>query len=397
MNHLTTLVPASIRGSLFRHGVTLSVIVVLACACRVKKPGGDGSDAGSTDGNTVIIPSVTCEDPSKPAAKSCKVTTGTAMPVVLGNESAVIQNGYAYILGGSQNGDTRGETAVYVATIGANDALGNWTTTAPLPHPISRAMAAATDGFLYSIGGITPGSTNTLLKGVNIGTIEADGSISSWRAGPDLPEGRASGAAVVVGGFLYSIGGYSDVAHGDAAAEAEGHVFMAAINSDGSLGAWTATKSLPGGRSFMSASTVDGRIYVVGGVYSGAAVTCEKSKVLVGFLNSDGTVKSWSATTPWKDDMRSGASAVVGKTLVVAGGLIQATQTFSSSVLAAPINADGSLGVWKIIASLPHKSLGLAAASSGTSLFVFGGTLDNGFSNESTIIAVAGGTDLCAP
>lgn len=374
---------------------TPRLLLALAALCSIGASCGHGHGGGS-DAGLGPLPTSDCDDPIKQSSTLCPIAAGSPLPVGLANAAGVIEGGHAYLIGGTQaENEIVTQPEVYVAQLGTNDTLGTWATTAPLPKALSRVTAAASNGFIYALGGIVAHGGTTIQKSVFVGTIAADGTITAWAAGPDLPGPRAAGAAVIVNNFLYFLGGYPDN-------RPVADVYVAPINADGTLGAWKTTTALPTGRMQFSALENHGRIYVVAGSYQNSAATCEASTVLVGTVNADGTIEGWQTTSTWAEGVFSGAASIVNDTLVVGGGFVQRGDKFvqTSSVVAAPITvSDGSVGKFKFIAALPVGNAALGGASSATAAWFFGGNPSGagGLATSATAVKVAGGTNTCSP
>ena len=80
-------------------------------------------------------------------------------------------------------------------------------------------------------------------------------SLSSWNANTSLPTSTYGATSVVYNGYVYEIGGFNggtpvttvDYAH---------------INSNGTLGTWTATTSLPLATAYATSVVYNGYVYV---------------------------------------------------------------------------------------------------------------------------------------
>jgi hypothetical protein len=84
-------------------------------------------------------------------------------------------------------------------------ATGSWTDLPPLNVPRSGGAAAVLDGKLYVLGGGLP--RDALYK-----TVERfDPAGGTWETLPDLPEGATGQSAVASGGSIYIIGGFASV------------------------------------------------------------------------------------------------------------------------------------------------------------------------------------------
>lgn len=113
---------------------------------------------------------------------------------------------WLYAIGGfhSHNaGDYDGN--VERAPILADGLLGPWQPAPGLPHPLAGDAAAAMDGTILVLGGAAPGAAE--LARVYEAYIDASGDLVGWREVASMTTARTWTAAVVVGSYLYAVGG----------------------------------------------------------------------------------------------------------------------------------------------------------------------------------------------
>ena len=159
---------------------------------------------------------------------------------------------------------------VYRAQAQQSGALSAWApATNPLPVPrayhatvAATAYTAAldtttTEAYLYAIGGIDgsrrDGQHRVLLEG------RVDGSNGVWQTTTPLPAAVHSAGAVVFRGYMYVTGG----ADGQNAPTST--ALRAAVNADGTLGAWQPIAALPGGAAYQSLINFGPYLYAIGG------------------------------------------------------------------------------------------------------------------------------------
>jgi len=113
--------------------------------------------------------------------------------------------------------------------------------------------------------------SGTARSGRPVDHVERDApSMLAWATASVAAPEREDAAAVAANRFAYVIGGKP------ASGVAQATVHFAALNADGSTGAWAATTPLPAPREDHNAVVAGGRLYVIGGggpnatVYSAA-------------------------------------------------------------------------------------------------------------------------------
>ena len=282
-------------------------------------------------------------------------TATTALPTARILHSSVAHNGFIYVIGGT-DGFVASMTEVSIAPINTDGTVGTWSTTTALPSIRGRHASVAYDGFLYVVGGEDENSN--VVGDVFVAPLNTDGSVGAWSTTTALPSGRRHPASVAYNGFLYSIGG----APGPLA-----DVLVAPINADGSIGGWTATTSLSSGRSLHTSLAYNGFIYVIGG-------TGPASDVFVAPLNADGSVGTWTTTTALPSGRSWHSSVAYDGFLYVFGGQ---PSPYLTDVLVAPINSDGSVGTWSASTALPSGRRILTSLAYNGYLYSIGGQDDS--------------------
>jgi len=117
--------------------------------------------------------------------------------------------------------------------------------------------------------------------------------------------------------------------------------------------------------------TGSGVVYVLGGLDANGAAT---STVYYASVTSTGAVGAWATTTALPQVRYAFGAAVFRGHLYVAGG-DDGTDTPTATVYSAPINSDGTLGMWST--TLPSLQAPVAyhqLVTTGGVLYVLGGT-----------------------
>jgi N-acetylneuraminic acid mutarotase len=284
-----------------------------------------------------------------------------------------VYNGRVYLAGGEgPSGSIR--TTVYYATFQADGSLSAWSTATSLPQPRHYHAMVEANGYLYTIGGYTVGGLLTQ-NTIEYAPINSNGSLGSWSA-TNLPVALGSPMAVVSGGRLYVLGGHNGSAH-------QTTVYYATVNADGSLGSWNTTTSLPQGLSWGGAVVANGRIYTTGGATNSGQTAATYSAV----INANGTLGSWNTLSSLPKAIANHVLLRNGNNLYVAGGWDDSSS--QSKVYYAPLQADGTLGSWTATTDLPQTLHDHAGATYGNRLYILGGFNHSIGSYQSTVYLMA--------
>lgn len=132
----------------------------------------------------------------------------------------------------------------------------SWYKGAPMPTPVTHMGISVINDDIWIIGGFigdNPGVATDLIQIYNTTT-------DTWREGPRLPYRRGSGAAAVHEGKIHFFGGLLP----DRKTDVDDHYVL---DTENLSAGWVAAAPLPYGRNHLSAATVDGIIYAIGGQY----------------------------------------------------------------------------------------------------------------------------------
>lgn len=278
--------------------------------------------------------------------------------------SSVAYNGNLYILGGyTASPAAYTYSSVYYATIFGNG-VGTWTATTSLPNAVLMITAVAYNGFMYVAGGQSALASPTYYANVYYAAINSDGSLGAWTAATSLPNARSGYQAVAYNDYLYIIAGsdattnYVDTKY-------------ASISGTGALGAWGTTASLPVSAANNGVAVVSGGfIYIIGGGnFAGSTLGVLYAPV----SSSGGTLGAWTtATSTYANPRYYNMAWVYNGCLYVAGGYNAIT--YFKDVQFAPITSNGSPGTWTTSSQLlPANRITAQAAVSGNSVFMTGG------------------------
>ena len=235
---------------------------------------------------------------------------------------------------GGRNSAGKAVTSVWRGQ-SADDGSVSWSNVQALPVPLYLHAATASDGYVYVIGGYDDVYYH---REVWRAQVLADGSLTSWQRDRDYPYEITLHSAVAHGGRLYVMGGVALINNQPVALN---KVLYANIGAGGTLGPWQEVTSLPRSLYRTAVAATGATLYVSGG-YDGSAV---RREVLAATINADGTLGAWQASNMPAPLEYHQAVMHDGRLLLLGGRNSTATGGLTR-VDAAVINADGSLGAW---------------------------------------------------
>ena len=188
-----------------------------------------------------------------------------------------------------------------------------------------------------------------------------------------LPEGREKYGAVVVGNYVYVIGGYTEKEHYTRS------VIRAEIMPGGQLGPWFDCPSLPDKRAYIANSTFSdqNRIYVIGG-FDGEK---PRNTVIWTYISNDGNLARWRESRPFpKPGLRSLTALSTGGYLLVIGGCTL-NQKPTDKVYMGSLVPNGDVNTWVQGPSLPRPLWAHHAAALNGRVWVWGGLADSSYTS----------------
>jgi len=284
--------------------------------------------------------------------------------------TSVAYNGYLYVIGGTNGSSSFND--VQVAPINSNGTVGGWSATTGFPTARCGHTSVVYNRHLYVIGGFD--SSSAFLNDVQFAPIDSDGTVGAWSATTSFTTARWEHTSVVYNGYLYVIGGQGS-------SGGLNDVQFSPIHSDGTIGAWSATTSFTTARRSHTSVAYNGNLYVIGG-YSGYSGYNGSyfNNVQYAPINSDGTVGAWSATTSFATARCSHTSVVYNGYLYVIGGATGSGPR--NDVEVAPINSDGTIGTWSATTSFTTAREGHTSVVYNGYLYVIGGQGSSGDLND---------------
>ena len=237
--------------------------------------------------------------------------------------------------------------------------VGPWTSTSNLDTASTTTDAVAYNGYLYNVGGRD--SSLNALDIVQYAPLSSNGSVGTWITSPNtLPSGQWRSSIVENNGYLYSLGGING--GGQIAS-----VYYAPINSNGSVGTWTSTTPLPQATQSAGATVYGNHIFIFGGGQSGGNV----NTVISAPINSNGSVGTWTSTTPLPQAERRQKAIEYNGYAYVMGGLTSSTST---SIFSAKLNNNGTVGTWTTLpVTLPASTIDFSISENNGYAYLIGG------------------------
>jgi hypothetical protein len=165
---------------------------------------------------------------------------------------------------------------------------GGWTATTSFTTIREDPTSIAYNGYLYIIGGFSS-ATSAYLSDVQYAPISSNGTLGTWTATTSLPSTRADHSTVAYNGYLYVIGGYNG--------SPLSTVQYAPINANGTLGTWLATATFTTGRNVFASVAYNGYLYIAGGYKGSGGTSGDLADVQVAKIDPAGVTGIWGTTT----------------------------------------------------------------------------------------------------
>ncbi len=255
--------------------------------------------------------------------------------------------------------------------------IPGWQNTASFSVPRRALTAVANRTHVYAIGGVDDRG-NYVLE-VEYARIADDGTLGPWQKTSAINQGRFYLASVIVGDYLFALGGGLGPIGGDNMPTTT--VERTRILDDGSLGDWEIISQMQLPRRGLKAVAVNKRIYAVGG-YSGVFLKSTEYAT----VNPDGSLSSWTMDPEESNlDRYIHSAAYLDGRLYLLGGHVQNAGFMSyGDVESTKISASGPLTPWVIEPSRLLEPRFIASAFAlNNRLYILGG--HNGSSRLKTV------------
>ncbi len=305
-------------------------------------------------------------------------TTTTAFPTARSGHTAIAYNGFLYVIGGQSASAVLND--VQFAPISSNGTIGTWTATSSFTTARRAHTSVLYNGNLYIIGGLN--SAGARLSDVQVASINnSNGTLGTWQTTTALPAGLSESAGVAYSGYLYMIGGI------DNTGSPTGNL-MAPINTNGTIGAWTATTS-PTTPTYEDTAVVDnGYLYVLGGTNSSGSASA-----FMGYapINANGTLGTWTATTSLTPARFEHASVAYNDKVYVIGG-VNSAGTLLNDVQLASLNVGGQMGDWVDPGTFTTSRFAQSSVAYNGFLYILGGESTSAALNDVQVSSFVSGS-----
>ncbi len=286
--------------------------------------------------------------------------TTTVLPQTLtGHKAVTWNNRFAYIVGGYNNLDY--SSAVYVATIQTTGITG-WTALNPLPVPLKDPAVVVGTNTIYVMGGR---DDTQIFNTIYYAAINYDGTIGAWQTSAvTLPAGLWGHTAAYLNGYIYVAGGSGSAGENTAL----NTVYYAKVKADNTLTAFTTGTNLPAARNRHSMVCYNSKLYILGG-YDNSGTRA--GTVYLATPGPDGSVGAWSSGTALPLAISNHSTVVTNGLIIVMAG--ENNTTLSNTVYFA--NADAGALAWTASPNVMYDFTKDGSAFYGNGLvFYSGGT-----------------------
>ncbi len=226
-----------------------------------------------------------------------------------------------------------------------------WTQEEHLVTHAEGVGSAYHNGRLYAIGGYNGMGLDT----VHFNQLLADGSLGTWTATTPLPTIDGSPGVAVYDDHIY------------VSSPTARSFYMATVNPDGTVDTWLDVPPPLPNAPFgyrLGVQAYEGYLYACGGFHYADVYYCR--------INQDGSLGPWTGTTPMPEPRHHQSVHFYNDRVYIVGGVTAGNQILSSTY-SAPVSPDGSIGSWRVEASLSHPLWNHTSLLVNGELLVFGG------------------------
>jgi len=270
-----------------------------------------------------------------------------------------------------------GAGAPWTQQFGFNNAteLGTFVSDGTLPVNLHGSSAIVTSSRVFLLGGSTGSATiNTIFSAV----IQANGTLGVFTAVGTLPVNLFASSAIVTSSRVFLLGGSNGAATINT-------IFSAVIQADGTLSVFTSVGTLPVNLHGSSAIVTSSRVFLLGG-NNGAAVI---NTIFSAVIQADGTLGVFTAIGTLPVNLHYSSAIVASSRVFLLGGHNGAAVI--NTIHSAVIQADGTLGAFTAVGTLPVNVHASSAIVTSSRVFLLGGS--NGAAAINTIHSAVIQTD----
>lgn len=315
----------------------------------------------------LLLPLAGCSSSSSPVA-SVDAGTDSAAPTPDASLDGASDGGGLDAAVPTDAPTTDGSTGL------ANGTVGAWQTLSPMPQARANHCSVTAAGYLVVIGGNYANDAGgfSSTDAVHVAALQPDGSLGAWSQAGTTPSPVNSCTATAQGNTIYLVDGiYDDPSY-------QGTMMSATLSGAGVLSPWTMLGPLPSGQDAF---------------YSNAWIASDSASTLYAmdaYLPSDGgagaiialhvplspQVGSWSMDEWLPDFLGHPQYAFTGKYVYALGGYSTddaGNLPVQSTVFEAPIESGGNVGSAVAVQALPSPVAFGQGVAVDDWLFVVGG------------------------
>jgi N-acetylneuraminic acid mutarotase len=274
-------------------------------------------------------------------------TWATKKPMPTGRTTlgAAAINGIVYAVGGVSSSGIQATNEAY------DPASDTWTTKKPMPTARQFLATAAVNGSLYAVGGLNS-------PGGSVATVEAyDPASNVWTLKQPMGADRYALGLVALNGKLYAVGGV----RGGVGVVATVELYDPATDT------WTTKTSMHTARSGPAVAAIDGKLYAAGGgLDDGTALATVEAY--------DPATDTWTTKQPMLTARIAAIASGINGVLYVVGG--SPTGGTQPGQLGTNEAYDPASDTWTTNAPMPTPRAGHAGASINGTLYAVGGATD---------------------
>lgn len=240
---------------------------------------------------------------------------------------------FLYVLGGAKDEFKEFYDDVQRAAIQEDGTLLPFESAGKLPLKLAGMGLAVVGDDVLLAGGIVPAVTGGIVNSTLVGHFDANGMLSDWKDAPSIPQKVMHAAVIANGNTAYVLGGTRGSEAGDV---------TALFNVSGAAATLTSTGKLAGPLSHQSAWVYGSRIFMAGGFnVSTIGNPPPVATISSAAIGADGTLGAWEevGTLPSPNGVTN--ATVVGCNVVTAGGLDE--KRFHGRLTVTRMNAEGTI------------------------------------------------------